>query len=93
MVAKFEQLGIAYVRNYFTGMGLSWDAFGTSDKSVVSAYCEQHDIVYAWRGDELHTSQVAPAVRVHPVTGERAWFNSVLNLNVAGVEPKDGRMH
>jgi alpha-ketoglutarate-dependent taurine dioxygenase len=92
VVAKFEQLGIAYVRNYFTGMGLSWtDAFGTSDKSVVSAYCEQHDIVYAWRGDELHTRQVAPAVRVHPVTGERAWFNSVLNLNVAGVEPKDAR--
>jgi alpha-ketoglutarate-dependent taurine dioxygenase len=25
------------------------------------------------------------------VTGERAWFNSVLNLNVAGVEPRDAR--
>lgn len=92
VVAKFEQLSIAYVRNYFTGMGVSWaDAFGTNDKSVVSAYCEEHDIVYAWRGDELHTRQVAPAVRAHPVTGERAWFNSVLNLNVAGVEPKDAR--
>jgi len=92
VVAKFEQLGIAYVRNYVTGMGLSWaDAFGTSDKSVISAYCEEHDIVYAWRGDDLHTRQVAPAIRVHPVTGERAWFNSVLNLNVAGVEPADAR--
>jgi alpha-ketoglutarate-dependent taurine dioxygenase len=92
VVAKFERLGLAYVRNYVTGIGVSWtDAFGTSDKSAVSAYCEEHDIEYAWRGDELHTRQVAPAIRVHPVTGERTWFNSVLNLNVAGVEPKDVR--
>lgn len=92
VVAKFEQLGVAYVRNYFTGMGVSWtDAFGTSDRSVISAYCEEHDIAYTWRGDELHTRQVAPAIRAHPVTGERAWFNSVLNLNIAGVESKDAR--
>jgi alpha-ketoglutarate-dependent taurine dioxygenase len=92
VVTKFEQLGIAYVRNYFAGMGLSWaDAFGTSDKSAVSRYCEEHDIVYTWHGDDLRTRQVAPAIRVHPATGERAWFNSVLNLNVAGLEPKDER--
>lgn len=92
VVAKFEQLGIAYVRNYFTGIGLSWaDAFGTSDKSAVSAYCEEHDIAYTWHGDELHTRQVAPAITAHPVTGERAWFNSVLNLNIAGVESKDAQ--
>jgi hypothetical protein len=70
-------------------MGVSWaDAFGTNDKSVVSAHCGEHDIVYAWRGDELHTRQVAPAVRAHPVTGDRAWFNLVLNLNVAGWSQK-----
>lgn len=92
VVAKFEQLGIAYVRNYFTGMGVSWaDAFGTSDQSVVSAYCEENDIAFKWRGNDLHTRQVAPAIRAHPVTGERAWFNSVLNLNIAGVEPRDAR--
>lgn len=92
VVAKFEQLGVAYVRNYSAGMGLSWaDAFGTSEKSAVSAYCQKHDIAYTWDGDDLHTRQVAPAIREHPVTGERAWFNSALNLNIAGVEPRDVR--
>jgi hypothetical protein len=33
---------------------------------------EPCSVVCAWRGDELHTRQVAPAVRAHPVTGERA---------------------
>lgn len=92
VVAKFERLGIAYVRNYFTGMGVSWaDSFGTSDKSAVSSYCEEHGIAYTWRGDDLGTRQVAPAIRTHPATGERAWFNSALNLNVAGLEPKNER--
>jgi alpha-ketoglutarate-dependent taurine dioxygenase len=91
VVAKFERLGIAYVRN-FIGLGVSWpDSFGTHDKSIISAYCEEHDISCSWHGEELYTRQVAPAVRTHAVTGERVWFNSVLNLNIAGVEPKAAR--
>jgi alpha-ketoglutarate-dependent taurine dioxygenase len=91
VVAKFERLGVSYVRN-FTGLGVSWpDSFGTHDKAVVSSYCEERGISYSWHGEELSTRQVAPAVRTHAVTRERVWFNSVLNLNIAGVEPKELR--
>jgi alpha-ketoglutarate-dependent taurine dioxygenase len=88
IVEPFEQLGMTYVRN-FTGLGVSWrDSFGTGDKAEISSYCDSHGIEHSWSGEELHTSQAAPAIITHPVTGEKAWFNSVVNLNVMGVEPK-----
>lgn len=88
IVEKFERLGIAYVRN-FGDLGVSWeDAFGTSDKTKVSDYCQMHGISHSWSGEDLHTRQTAPAVIAHPVTAEPVWFNSVLNLNVSGIEPK-----
>jgi alpha-ketoglutarate-dependent taurine dioxygenase len=88
VLERFERLGITYVRN-FTGLGVSWrDSFGTGDKAEISDYCRWHDIEHSWSGEELHTSQTAPSVVTHPFTGERAWFNSVVNLNVLGVEPK-----
>jgi alpha-ketoglutarate-dependent taurine dioxygenase len=91
LVERFEQSGIAYVR-HFGDLGVSWkDAFGTSDKTEVSDYCAAHGISYSWSGEDLSTSQTAPAVIEHDVTGERAWFNSVVNLNVAGIEPKSIR--
>lgn len=88
IVDRFEECGITYVRN-FAGMGVSWkDSFATGDKSRVAEYCRQHDIEYSWSGEDLHTSQKAPAIITHSVTGERSWFNSVVNLNVLGAEPK-----
>lgn len=44
-----------------------------------------------WSGEDLYMSQTAPAIVTHPATGERAWFNSVVNLNVLGIEPKKVR--
>ncbi|HEY2576013.1 MAG TPA: TauD/TfdA family dioxygenase [Streptosporangiaceae bacterium] len=91
VVERFEKLGIAYVRN-FSGLGVSWEkSFGTTDKARISEYCRAHDIEHSWTGDDLRTRQTAPAVITHPVTAERAWFNSVLNLNVAGTEPESVR--
>jgi alpha-ketoglutarate-dependent taurine dioxygenase len=88
VVEKFEKLDISYVRN-FGDLGVSWqDAFGTTDKVAISDYCQKHDISYSWSGEDLHTSQTAPAVVTHRVTGERVWFNSALNLNVLGIEPE-----
>lgn len=44
-----------------------------------------------WSGEDLHMSQTAPVVVTHPAMRERAWFNSVVNLNVLGIEPKKVR--
>ena len=88
VVTKFGEHGVTYVRN-FTGLGVSLgDAFGTTDKDKISAYCTAHGIDHSWSGQDLHTRQSAPAIITHPVTREQVWFNSVVNLNVLGVEPK-----
>jgi alpha-ketoglutarate-dependent taurine dioxygenase len=88
LVGKFEKLGISYIRN-FTGLGVSWrDAFRTADKESISAYCDSRGIESRWSGDSLYTRQTRQAVITHPATGEAAWFNSVLNMHVAGAEPQ-----
>jgi alpha-ketoglutarate-dependent taurine dioxygenase len=88
---RFDQLGITYIRN-FSGFGVPWDkAFGTTDKTWISDYCDRHGIDHSWSGESLHTRQTSPATVIHPVTSERAWFNSVLNLNATGIEPQSVR--
>ncbi|HET9899263.1 MAG TPA: TauD/TfdA family dioxygenase [Streptosporangiaceae bacterium] len=91
VVARFDRLGVRYVRN-FGEMGVSWqDSFGETSKEKVSGYCRDNGIAHTWSGDYLHTCQEAPATIEHPVTGERTWFNSVMNLNVCGIEPEPVR--
>jgi hypothetical protein len=88
---RFERLGVMYVRNYGE-LGVSWsESFGVTDKKVVSDYCRAQGIQFSWDGGYLQTRQVAPAVTTHRVTAERAWFNSIVNLSIAGIEPADVR--
>lgn len=74
---KFEEKGWMLVRNYGDGFGLPWeDVFHTEDKAEVEAYCQTHGIEVEWKeGDLLRTRQARKAVRRHPVTGEKIWFN------------------
>lgn len=91
LVERFERLGVIYLRN-FGELGVSWqDSFGETNKEKISDYCRANGIEYSWSNEYLHTRQKAPAVISHPVTGERAWFNSALNLNVNGIEPESIR--
>jgi hypothetical protein len=91
VVDRFERLGVMYLRNYGR-LGVSWpESFGTSDKESVSDYCRTQGIQFSWNGDYLRTWQVAPAVVAHRVTAERAWFNSIVNLNIDGIEPPSVR--
>ncbi|RST18333.1 TauD/TfdA family dioxygenase [Streptomyces sp. WAC05374] len=86
-VAKFEQLGVRYVRNYLPGISLPWqEAFQTERRADVDAYCAGADITAEWVDDDhLRTAQVRPAVRTHPVTGERTWFNHALFFHVTSL--------
>jgi alpha-ketoglutarate-dependent taurine dioxygenase len=74
--SKFEEKGVMYVRNYST-LDLPWPVvFQTEDRSQVEAYCRENELNYEWLGtDGLRTSQMNPAVAVHPHTGEKLWFN------------------
>lgn len=91
-VGKFEQLGVQYVRNYIPGISLSWqETFQTEDRAEVAAYCEAAGISYEWcDDDQLRTRQVRPAVRRHPVTGERTWFNHALFFHVSSLPEEVG---
>lgn len=86
-VAKFENLGIQYVRNYRPGISLPWqEAFQTDDYREVERYCHEAEIELEWLGDEhLRTHQVRPALQEHPRTGERTWFNHALFFHVTSL--------
>ena len=88
--AAFRERKILYQRNFNHGLGLRWqEAFGTTDRAEVAAYCEAHGIEIEWIGAErLRTRQVRPAFRTHPRTGEQVWFNHGLFFNVASL-PED----
>ncbi|KNB49468.1 TauD/TfdA family dioxygenase [Streptomyces caatingaensis] len=86
-VEKFERLGVAYVRNYLPGISLSWqEAFQTNRREDVAEYCARANISVEWvTEDHLRTRQVRPAVRTHPVTGERTWFNHAVFFHVTSL--------
>ncbi|ACU37557.1 TauD/TfdA family dioxygenase [Actinosynnema mirum] len=77
LVARFAEHGVRYVRNYGTGLGMSWqEAFQTGKRAHVEQYCREQDVDFEWTGpDRLRTSQVRPALAAHPRTGEPVWFN------------------
>ncbi|GAA0555678.1 TauD/TfdA family dioxygenase [Chitinophaga japonensis] len=79
ILEEFERKQLRYIRNLHAGQGMgpSWkDTFGTDDKSVVEQHCTDIDIKYEWRdNDNLRLINIRPATRVHPVTGEKVWFN------------------
>ncbi|WP_027527617.1 non-ribosomal peptide synthetase [Bradyrhizobium sp. Ec3.3] len=93
MVEKFERLGVRYTRNYLPGISLPWtEVFQTTDRGAVEAYCRAASLEFEWLdGERLRTRQTRPAVRIHPVTGERTWFNHALFFHVTGLPDEISR--
>ncbi|MFC7819094.1 TauD/TfdA family dioxygenase [Streptomyces sp. NPDC057367] len=75
--AEFEARGWQVVRNFHTGFGVPWqEAFNTSDRDAVVAYCAERRIEAEWRPDGgLRTTAIRRAVHRHPASGEEVWFN------------------
>lgn len=86
LVGKFESKRLQYVRNY-GNVDLPWsEVFQTEDRQEVEAFCAAHDIAFEWIGDNgLRTRQVTPATEIHPVTGEKIWFNQAHLFHVSGL--------
>lgn len=54
------------------------DVFETDSKKEVEEICRKNNFGFKWnRNDWLEITRVRPALNVHPVTGETAWFNQV----------------
>lgn len=75
IVREFEDRGgITYIRNFRSDNPLRSleETFETSNSAEIEALCRRDDIQFKWRGSSwLQTRQTRPAVREHPVTGDR----------------------
>jgi alpha-ketoglutarate-dependent taurine dioxygenase len=93
LVDMFERKQLMYVRTFTRGLDVSWrEFFDTDDRHVVETRCEGAGVQYEWLpNDELQTRTVCPAVIVHPLTGERSFFNQVQLHHIACLAP-DVRM-
>jgi len=79
LAAKFERLGLSYVRTFTPRLDVDWrDFFRTDDKAAVEARCRAEGVELSWLdGDVLQTRTRCPAVIVHPLTDEKSFFNQV----------------
>jgi alpha-ketoglutarate-dependent taurine dioxygenase len=84
-VEAFETRGFALERNYNDGFGLPWqEVFQTDERGEVERFCAANGIDYEWgEGARLRTRQRRPAIRRHPETGERVWFNHAAFFHVS----------
>jgi len=82
----FEQKGIRHIRNYNPpGKKLEWDlsklkswdkVYGTTDPVEVCKKCRSEGQLFEMRKDRsLKLVNEGPAVREHPVSGVKVWFN------------------
>ncbi len=86
----FARRQVKYVRNYGSGLGLTWqEIFQTSDKADVEYYCHTHDMSFQWKpGDRLRTECVRPAIIRHPRTGELVWFTQAQHWHLSCLDPE-----
>lgn len=86
VVRQFEQKELLYVRTFAPRFDVSWqDFFKTDDAAAVEARCDAAGVEWRWidvpgsggAQREFQTRTRCPAVIVHPVTGERSFFNQV----------------
>lgn len=86
--ARFEALGVMYVRHFGPGVGMDWrDVFQVNERDELEAYCTEAAIAWEWLGDDrLRTVQVRPATVRHPDTGETLWFNHALALHASSLD-------
>ena len=81
IVEEFERRELLYVRNLAPANARynAWSkAFETDDRAQVEAHCREMDIGCEWQpGGGLRIHERRPPTRVHPLTGERVWFNQV----------------
>lgn len=84
---QFENRGVRIIQNMPAKPSRirkrTWmDMFETDDKSHVEQYCEHEQIRWKWKPDgTLQLINERPAVLVHPVTGQKIWFNSAHNFH------------
>lgn len=84
---QFMDLGVRYVRNFYPGIGLSWQTtFRVNTREELESHCRHSHIEFQWIGECLRTTQHRHAVIRHPATGELSWFNQAHHFHVRSLE-------
>ncbi len=89
---EFENKGVLYIRNFNTGIDLSWqDVFQTNQKDLVNQYCKDNNIDFIWNntGPELTTKQVCQASLLHKKANEKVWFNQAHLFHISSLNEND----
>jgi alpha-ketoglutarate-dependent taurine dioxygenase len=86
----FIERGVCYTRNFGLGVDLDWrDTFQTENRAAVEAYCAETGAQLEWLPkDRLRVTQVLPATRVHPRTGDEVWFNHAHLFHASSLAPE-----
>ncbi|WP_428936463.1 amino acid adenylation domain-containing protein [Streptomyces sp. ACT015] len=89
LTARFAEHGWL-LRRMYHDVGLAWpEAFGSTDRARVDAYCAGAHIEHTWLSDDrLLTRQRRAAVVAHPRTGAPGWFNQIAFLNGRTTDPE-----
>src|ERR1039457_2122019 len=78
-----------YVRNFSEGIDVPWqDFFHTDVKAEVEQTCADAGMSCEWNELGLRVRQLAKAVRTHPRTGERIFFNQVQLHHASCLDPE-----
>ncbi|WOI45122.1 non-ribosomal peptide synthetase [Acidovorax sp. BLS4] len=90
LVDEFERKELLYLRTFTPGLDVSWqDFYKTDRRDAVESRLAAAGIEWRWLdGDTLQTRTRCPAVMVHPITGERVFFNQVQLHHVSCLEPE-----
>jgi hypothetical protein len=93
ILEKCAKKKIMYVRNYGTGVDLSWQTvFQTDSKDGVEEFCQNNMIEWKWKPDGgLRTWQICQAVAEHPQTGQLIWFNQAHLFHVSSLDERTRR--
>jgi alpha-ketoglutarate-dependent taurine dioxygenase len=83
----FESRHVKYIRHYSPSVDVPWQqVFRTDDPAVVAAFCAQHGIEHEWLDAQtLRTTQICQGTALHPLTGERVFFNQAHLFHASSV--------
>jgi amino acid adenylation domain-containing protein len=87
---RWERLGVMYMRNYGTGLGLDWrTVFRTEERSGAEDICRRGELRWEWApGDRLRTRAVRPGVIRLPAGGDVSWFNQAQHWHISCLDPE-----
>ncbi|MBA4495179.1 TauD/TfdA family dioxygenase [Paenactinomyces guangxiensis] len=90
IIDTFKEKGWMLVRNFGDGFGLPWQrVFHTDLQHEVDAYGKENGISREWKDENrLRTTQVRPAIAIHPDTKESLWFNHIVFWHESSLEPR-----